>query len=115
MVDNAIKYGKDDTQISVILDITTQPMPDPKPEHYIPTQILTIAVHNFGSLIPEEEIPHLFERFYRMTSNRQVTGTGLGWAIAYEIIHNKYQGDITIESTERKGTTFTVSMPVCLQ
>ena len=115
LVDNAIKYGKDDTQISVILDITTQPMPDPKPEHYIPTQILTIAVHNFGSLIPEEEIPHLFERFYRMESNRQVTGTGLGLAIAYEIIHNKYQGDITIESTERKGTTFTVSMPVCLQ
>ena len=115
LVDNAIKYGQDDTKITVTLDITTQPMPQPKPENYIPTQILTIAVHNDGSVIPEEEIPHLFERFYRMESNRQVSGTGLGLAIAYEIIHHKYQGNIVIDSTQNKGTTFTVSMPVALQ
>ncbi len=115
LVDNAIKYGQDDTKITIALDITTQPMPQPKPEHYIPMQILTIKVHNEGEPIPEEEIPHLFERFYRMESNRQITGTGLGLAIAYEIIHNKYQGNITIESTKSTGTIFTVSMPVALQ
>lgn len=115
LVDNAIKYGQDDTSITITLDITTQPMPQPKPEHYIPMQLLTIKVHNFGDAIPEDEMPHLFERFYRMESNRQVSGTGLGLAIAYEIIHNKYQGQITVDSSQEKGTTFTVSMPVALQ
>ena len=115
LVDNAIKYGKDDTDIKVILDITTQPMPQPMPAHYIPTQILSIKVHTDGSVIPPDEIPHLFERFYRMESNRQVTGTGLGLAIAWEIIHTKYQGTITVESDAQKGTTFIVSMPIALQ
>ena len=80
-------------------------------EHELPIQTLLIKIHNLGAVIPEDEIPHLFERFYRMESNMQKSGTGLGLAIAKEIIQ-KYQGSIDVESIARQGTTFTVSLPI---
>ena len=79
----------------------------------IPNQTLIVSIHNQGSVIPEEEIPHLFERFYRMEKNMNVSGTGLGLAIASEIVH-KYQGSISVESKSRTGTTFVVQLPCAL-
>ena len=112
LIDNALKYGKVKSSVTVTLDTCMDENQNALASD-IPTQMLMVQVHNHGKVIPAEEIPHLFERFYRMENNRQVSGTGLGLAIASEIVQ-KYQGKITIESLPRQGTTFTVYLPTSL-
>ena len=109
LIDNALKYGKNKSSITVTLDTKMDTIEQPDGLG-IPTQTAIISIHNQGSVIPEEEIPHLFERFYRMEKNMNISGTGLGLAIASEIVH-KYQGTISVESKFRTGTTFTVQLP----
>ena len=62
--------------------------------------------------IPEEAIPHLFERFFRVDKarSRQSGGSGLGLAIVRAIAHRN-RGEITVESVLGQGTKFTVSFP----
>lgn len=63
-----------------------------------------------GPGIPESDLPHIFERFYRAQPSRAGEGTGLGLAIA-RWIAAEHQGSITVESQEGKGTVFTVLIP----
>jgi GAF domain-containing protein len=74
---------------------------------------VALRVHNEGSAIPPEELPHVFERFYRgkMARESGEPGTGLGLAICKEIVE-RHQGWMEIESGERQGTAFTVWLPV---
>lgn len=74
---------------------------------------VTLAVNNTGMPIPAESLEHLFERFYRVGSSRarQQGGYGLGLAIAKSITDN-HHGKISVKSTAREGTTFTVRLPV---
>lgn len=68
----------------------------------------SLCVHNTGKPIPAEDLPHIYERFYRSDRARSAgSGYGLGLAIAKSIceVHN---ADILVESTAEKGTTFTV-------
>ena len=64
------------------------------------------SVHNTGKALSEEDLPHLFERFYRTDS-----GYGLGLAIAQTIAKN-HRGKITVVSAKNLGTSFTVTFPV---
>ena len=70
-------------------------------------------VHNDGPTIPAEDLPHLFERFYRGLTGRESgePGTGLGLAICKEIV-DRHGGRIDLESSEERGTSFTVWLPV---
>jgi heavy metal sensor kinase len=72
-----------------------------------------IALHNTGEEIPAEHIPHLFDRFYRVVSDRsrETGGAGLGLSIAYEIAR-RHEGDIKIRSERANGTAFIVRLPV---
>ena len=74
---------------------------------------IRLTVHNTGKAIPEEDLPHLFERFYRTDKSRASTdgGYGLGLAIAQTIAKN-HRGKITVVSAENLGTSFTVTLPV---
>lgn len=74
---------------------------------------IRLTVHNTGKAIPEEDLPHLFERFYRTDKSRARTdgGYGLGLAIAQTIAKN-HRGKITVVSAENLGTSFTVTLPV---
>ncbi len=74
-----------------------------------------VEVHNTGSYIPEEDRPHLFERFYRVDKSRarEVEGSGLGLAIAHEVAQ-RHGGTITVESDPQQGTTFLVTLPIDL-
>lgn len=83
---------------------------------------LQVKVRDSGIGIPEEALPHLFDRFYRVDPARThgkdsmrigsatSGGSGLGLAIAQAIVEN-HQGQITVESKVDHGTTFTVSLP----
>jgi len=73
----------------------------------------TLTVADTGIGIPEEELPHIFERFFRGDEPRlmQMPGTGLGLAIAKEIVE-LHGGRVTVESQVGKGTTFTVWLPL---
>ena len=71
-----------------------------------------VTVHNTDSVIPAADLPHIFERFYRVEKSRAqgVDGTGLGLAIAQEIVA-AHEGEITATSSAEGGTGFTVILP----
>ena len=73
----------------------------------------TIAVADTGIGIPKDELPYIFDRFFRGDRPRQmqIPGTGLGLSIVKEIV-DRYGGRIMVESEEGKGTRFTIWLPV---
>ncbi len=75
-------------------------------------EVVTAIVDN-GVGIPEADLPHMFEEFYRASNVKQegITGTGLGLAIVKDLVR-RYEGRISVHSTEGEGTTFTVVLPV---
>jgi PAS domain S-box-containing protein len=70
-------------------------------------------VRNDGPIIPAEDLPKLFQRFYRGKTGRESgeSGTGLGLAICREIV-DRHAGRIDVQSTPEDGTSFTVWLPV---
>jgi signal transduction histidine kinase len=73
-----------------------------------------LIVRDTGLGIPAEDLPHIFERFYRAEKPRsrsKVGGFGLGLSIAYWII-NHHGGQIEVDSAEGKGTTFCIYLPM---
>ena len=73
-----------------------------------------LIVRDTGLGIPAEDLPHIFERFYRAEKSRsrsKVGGFGLGLSIAYWII-NHHGGRIEVDSAEGKGTTFCIYLPI---
>lgn len=99
IITNAIKYTPDDGDILV------------STMHMFNT--VTIKVKDNGIGIPQKDIDHIFERFYRVDKarSRQMGGTGLGLAIAKEIIE-AHGGSISIKSKPRQGTTVMIKIPV---
>jgi signal transduction histidine kinase len=73
-----------------------------------------LIVRDNGLGIPAEDLPHIFERFYRAEKSRsrsKVGGFGLGLSIAYWIV-NHHGGQIEVDSAEGKGTTFCIYLPI---
>ncbi len=98
LINNAIKYGSEGKKIIVKVDATDT--------------VVTVSVTNFGCVIPKEELPLLFEKFYRVEQSRSVNtgGTGLGLAIAKNIV-DMHGGTIGVTS-DLNGTVFTVKLKV---
>ena len=69
-----------------------------------------VTVRDSGRGVPAEQLPHVFERFYRGDASRSAEGSGLGLAIAL-LIANAHAGTITIASIEGQGTTVSVTLP----
>lgn len=99
LLDNALKYTP--FEGSVTLSLVTG-------EGYA-----TVKVSDTGIGILAEDLPHIFERFYRAdrARSRERGGSGLGLAIAQNIVR-EHQGSIEVESTPGKGSTFTVKLPL---
>ena len=74
-------------------------------------QSLLVSFADRGPGIPKESLPLIFERFYRVRSEKSVTGTGLGLYICKQII-DAHRGKIWAESLPDQGTTFFIELPV---
>ena len=75
-----------------------------------PSDTIAIAVHNFGSPIPEDAQASIFDAFHRKGTTGDHDSIGLGLFIASEIVR-AHEGSITLRSADREGTTFTVLLP----
>ncbi|HNC31438.1 MAG TPA: PAS domain-containing sensor histidine kinase, partial [Cyclobacteriaceae bacterium] len=97
LISNASKYSEEgkDIEIHVSAD----------------TKTLAIAIQDHGIGIPEEDHKHLFERFFRAGNVSNIQGTGLGLNIVKRYI-DLLKGDITFESEYKKGSIFTVLIPL---
>lgn len=98
LLDNAVKYSPDGARIEVLLEDLGNNV--------------KISVRDYGIGIPENELPRIFERFYRVDKarSRKTGGTGLGLAIVKHLVEN-LNGQIQVSSLEGKGSTFSVFLP----
>ncbi|MFD2233940.1 ATP-binding protein [Phaeospirillum tilakii] len=112
LIDNAIKYGRADSAITV----SAAPAgPEDLPAAAAALKagpVLRVAVRDQGDGIAREHLPRLTERFYRVDTagSRRMGGTGLGLAIVKHIV-NRHRGVMTIDSVVGQGSTFTVWLP----
>jgi len=99
LVENAIKYNKEDGWVHLSLNV----------DH----KYFYVKVEDSGLGISEEDQEHVFERFYRVdkSHSREIGGTGLGLAITRSAVL-MHRGAIRVYSKEGEGTTFTVRIPL---
>jgi len=99
LIDNAIKY----TPAGGEINLSLKKQPDQ----------IEVMVKDSGIGIPENELPHIFDRFYRVEKSRSKAtgGTGLGLSICKWIV-KAHQGEIKAESTPGKGSAFTIILPL---
>ena len=100
LVDNAVKYTPYDGTIRLSLGKDNG--------------CVKIVIKDNGIGISQEDIPHIFDRFYRTSKacTASHSGSGLGLSICQWIVKS-HQGTITAESKPHKGSTFTVILPTC--
>lgn len=99
LVENAIKYNREEGSVQVSLNA----------DH----KYFYVKVADTGIGIPQEDLDHIFERFYRVdkSHSREIGGTGLGLAIARNAVI-MHRGAVKVHSEEGVGTTFTVRIPL---
>ncbi len=97
LIENAIKYTLEG---EVIVDVTGD------------DQTVTVSVRDSGIGIPTEDIPHLFQKFYRVdnTDTREIGGTGLGLYLSRRLAE-AMSGNLRVESEYKKGSTFFLDIP----
>ncbi|MCC6185271.1 MAG: two-component sensor histidine kinase [Microthrixaceae bacterium] len=105
LVDNAVKYSADGSEITVGATVAGAGEDDPEG-----TVLLSVADAGIG--VPRRDLDRIFERFYRVdrARSRRTGGTGLGLAIVRHVAAN-HGGDVRVESTEGVGSVFTLVLP----
>jgi len=97
-VSNSVKYNREGGKVSIGAQNRGE--------------FIELIVADSGVGISEENLPRIFDKFYRIRSDytRKVVGSGIGLPLVKAIIEAHF-GTITVESKEEKGTTFTVLLP----
>ena len=112
LLDNAVKYGVSPSDITVSIT-QVENIPASKSFNVAKGKALAIAINNKGPKISADNLKRLTERFYRMQEHKDlnIKGTGLGLSIAKQIIM-RHRGNLTVNSSNYNGTTFTVYLPI---
>ncbi|MCX7769933.1 MAG: ATP-binding protein [Proteobacteria bacterium] len=99
LISNAIKYSKTNGRVEVSTTISGN--------------LVYIKIKDFGIGIKEEDLSKIFDKFYMIDAgpNRTTRGTGIGLYLVRELI-NLHYGNVQVESTYGKGTTFTIKLPL---
>lgn len=102
LIGNAVKYTRDGGRVQVVVEATAPPEGAP----------IRLRVVDTGIGIPARDLPHVFDKFYRVKSDSTagISGTGLGLAITRSIVE-AHRGRIGVESIEGVGSTFWVELP----
>lgn len=95
IVDNAIKFSQDNSSIYITVEAD---------------EAIRVSIRDEGVGISEEELPNIFEKFYKSKLRQNAKGSGLGLAIARQICL-KHDGTIDVQSVVGEGTTFTFTFP----
>lgn len=96
LLQNAVKYGDEASEILVRIE---------REDGWV-----CASVRDFGSVIPEEELGQVFEKFYRASNHGEKDGSGLGLVVAKYIVE-RHGGEITVSSSREDGTCFVVKFP----
>jgi two-component system, OmpR family, phosphate regulon sensor histidine kinase PhoR len=99
LIDNGVKYTPEGGRVSVVA--------------VCGAGLVTVRVADTGIGIPARDLPHVFDKFYRVRdeATRGISGTGLGLAITKSIVE-AHDGHIRVESVEGAGTTFVIELPL---
>ncbi len=109
LIDNAIKYGGEDSEVGITVRFVEKAPPGAGPLTGRPT--IEVVIRDQGEGIPAEHLPRLTERFFRVdpARSRRLGGTGLGLAIVKHILR-RHRGHISFESELGVGTSVTVHL-----
>jgi DNA-binding response OmpR family regulator/nitrogen-specific signal transduction histidine kinase len=101
LLSNAFRYTPKGGKVSL------QIKEDPNREH------ISISVSDTGTGIPDQELHHIFDRFYQASNanTEDVTGTGIGLALVKELVE-LHKGNVTVQSEVGRGTTFEILLPL---
>ena len=91
LIDNAVKYSAENSTVTITLSKSGD--------------TTEFSVNNHGTVIAQDDLEHIFDRFYRAEKSRTTKGYGLGLSIAQKIVQGM-NGKLTAESNEQDGTTF---------
>jgi len=97
LLSNAVKYAPDDPLIKV--------------KGWVNGSDTFVSVTDQGVGIPEDELPQMFDRYFRAKTAEGIKGTGIGLSVVKEIVE-MHGGTITVASVEGEGSTFTIRLPI---
>lgn len=95
-IDNAIKYSPEKTTVTIAVSVN---------------KMVSVKITDQGYGISPEELPYIWDRFYKSDKSRNTSGTGLGLAIAKYLVE-LHKGEVSIQSEPGKGTAVTVDIPI---
>lgn len=95
-IDNAIKYSPNKTIVTISINIS---------------ESLEVVIQDEGYGISEEELPYVWDRFYKADKSRKSSGTGLGLSIAKHLVQ-LHGGNVSLQSSVGKGITVTIHLPI---
>lgn len=102
LMSNAVKYTPEGGRISVLTDVNEV------------EKRITVKISDTGVGIPPKDLPHVFDKFYRVeANNRMAKGTGLGLSLVKQIVETVHHGKVSVESVVGQGSTFSIELSLC--
>jgi two-component system phosphate regulon sensor histidine kinase PhoR len=101
LLSNAIKYTPEGGAVTVRVAVDES------------TGEAICSVEDTGAGIPADDLPHIFDKFYRVKANKKLAkGTGLGLTLVKHIVETVHEGKLTVTSDDGKGSNFSLRLPV---
>jgi two-component system phosphate regulon sensor histidine kinase PhoR len=101
LVSNAIKYTPDNGEVTVSVSVDER------------RGVAVCEISDNGLGIPTDDLPHIFDKFYRVQANKKLAnGTGMGLTLTKHIIETVHEGKLSVTSEQSKGSSFSFELPI---